>query len=144
MSDVRRPWLAPRIGAFIGLSTSVYAVALACVTANQSAADLSLSSKREPMAVDLAAIQTRHDHLAAALSEAGARYADGATSYAGLEPRLAGLEDELARYAGVVAELSGRAAALPDRAPMPAISARPPAAQVNPPPVHATTGASGG
>lgn len=144
MTDLRRPWLAPRLGAFLGLSTSSYAVLLACVTASQSAADLALVASRAPIEADIAIIRARHDHLAATLADAGARYADTAAAYGGLEPELAGLEDELARYAGLVAEINGRAAALPARAPMPPVQRHAPAAPVAPPPVHATTGASGG
>jgi hypothetical protein len=144
MTDLRRPWLAPRLGVLVGLSTSAYAVLLGTVTADQSVTDRSHIAARAPLEADLAAIQARHDHIGTALADAGARYAHAAASYAGLEPDVASFEDELARYAGLIAEINGRAAALPAHAPMQPVTRTAPSRPAAPPPAHATTGASGG
>lgn len=142
MTDGRRVrGLPAHVGVMLGLSAGAYAVALAGVSANQSAADAGRMAERAPIAAGLATLSASHDRLDAALAAARERYTAAAAEYANLAPGIAGLESDIARLSGLVTEIEGTAAALPAGAPMPSV--RTSVAKVAPPPVHASTGASG-
>jgi hypothetical protein len=139
MTDARRPL---HLVAFLGLSTCVYSVSLAAVTAFQSGTDAAAVADRAPVQVALDGLSSRNDALEASSTTAGDAFDRATGAYDRVGRTIAQVEAQLADLAKTVGKVNGAAKALPGKVALPSIVRAP--ASVKAPAVHATTGASGG
>ena len=143
MTDARRPL---HLAVLVGVSTGTYAIALAGVTALQSASDAAIAADRAPYELAADRLAAGHDRVEAALEDAGRDYDLLASSYDGLAPRLVDMEASLQGLGDRAIRLSDSIGSLPSRVSvprMPTIRSAPAPAKVSKPATHGTTGASG-
>lgn len=143
MTDTRRPL---HLAVLVGASAGTYAIALAGVTALQSATDATIAAARAPYEIATDRMSAGHDRVEAALADAARAYDRLAASYDGLTPRLAGLESSLTGLGERTSRLSDSIGSLPTRVSvprMPTVRSAPAPAKVSKPSTHGTTGASG-
>lgn len=119
MIDPRRPL---HLAVMIGVSTALYAVSMAGVTAIQSNNDRTLMLRQSPAEDAAARIREGHDRLEAEINQAADAYGQAAGGYDALAPKLMDMENSLERLAGRVQTVSGAARALPGRVSLPPIS----------------------
>lgn len=142
MTDPRRDRSIPaHVFVYLGLSAGTYAVALAGVTALESATEASQIAQRAPLVQALGDISAGHDLLAARLDRAKAAYADAAAAYGVATSPLAQLDASLEALATQVAAIDGTARSLPASVALPKVATTVTTAAV--PKTQATTGASG-
>lgn len=139
MTDRRRP---VHLAVLIGLSTSTYAIALAGITALQSASDARLIADRAPAARAADQMTTGHDRIEDSLEATERAYQLAAGRYARLAPAMTDMETDLDRFGHRVSKVSGAANALPGRVRLPSLSSST-RVVTRTTVVHATTGASG-
>ena len=133
------------LAVFVGLTAGAYSVALAGVTALQSAADRELVSSNAPAADALTMLAVEHDRLEARLSTAGSTYGTTAAAYSDITAQLIRLEAELGKLATQVKKVEGTASWVPPVVRMPSVSSSVPhaARPASRPASNGSTGASG-
>ncbi len=127
----------------VGLTTGVYAAALAGIAALEGASEARLAADRAPAAAAVTRLREAHDALEARLAQLAVLYASAADRYRGIAGGIAAHETALEGLVAEVRSASGSAAALsvpPTR--LPAVSATTPSAGGRPT-VNACTTASG-
>ena len=132
--------LPTHVAVFLGLSTAVYAVSLAGVTALQARSEADLEADHAPVVSSLELIAARNAAIAASLHAAGSDYAAAVQRYEAAGGRLADLQVAIAGLATSVAQINGVATHLPTTVALPKMAR---ASGGGAPPTSATTGASG-
>lgn len=140
MTDRRRP---VHLAVLVGVSTGVYATALAGVTTLQSGTDQALIADRAPVARVADAAAVGHDRLEAAVEEASRRYGVLAARYDRFGRAFGDLEIAIDGLAARVEIITESARSLPTRIALPTVRALPAARPAARPKTHGTTGASG-
>jgi hypothetical protein len=139
MTETRRP---VHLAVLVGASATAYAVALAGVTALQSATDARIAAERAPAGRAADLLARGHDELETTLDQATRTYGLAAGRYAQLGTRLVDMETSLDDLGKRVAKVTGAAKALPGHVSLPAITTST-RVVTRTKVVHATTGASG-
>lgn len=134
----RRP---VHLAVFVGVSAGAYAVALAGVTALQSAGDRQVADGNAPARAAIAAIAAEHDRLDQRLASAGTAYSSTAAAYADIVDLMTGVETRLGKLARQVTKVEGSAAWVPPAVRLPSVSRA--AATASKPVTNGSTGASG-
>jgi hypothetical protein len=136
----------------IGLSTGVYALALAGVAAAQAAHDRAVVADRQPMQTAITLLGSAHDRMQRSIDAARAGYTAAAGGYDQATERLISLQAGLERLAAVITGIEGTSFSLPGRISLPSVPgvrpvaaapATPAAPAAVAPTTVATTGASG-
>lgn len=139
---LRRPI---HFGALLGLSTGLYATALAGVAIFQQHADDDLSAARAPAVARAAELRAANDRLAAAIEDLGGSETRALRGFGIIRTDIDDVHLALDELADLVGDVRGAAAELPQRIVLPAVP-NPGSVRVRTkaPATHATTGASGG
>jgi hypothetical protein len=131
----------PHVLVMLSASTAAYALALAGVAGQQSAADSSLAAARDPLTKAVEQVAAGHDQMGAQLDGARARYAAVAQAYLAVGDSISGLEAQLGTLSKAVSAVAGVSRSLPSTVRLPAVAGS--VAGARAPATHATTGASG-
>lgn len=138
-----RPRNAPlHLPIAVGLTTGLYAVALAGVTALQSQTDGAIVAGQRPAADALAGLASSRGSLERDLTDTVSSLNRAAALYNGSIDQAAAFHATLTELARRVQSATGAAAHIPSRLQLPS-AARPVTAAAAAPTVQATTGASG-
>jgi hypothetical protein len=132
----------PHVLVMLSASTALYALSLAGVAGQQSAADASLAAARDPLARAVEQVAAGHDRMGAQLDGARARYAAAAQAYLAAGDSMTTLEAQLGTLSKAVSEVAGVSRSLPSTVRLPSVAGS--VAGGRAPATHATTGASGG
>jgi hypothetical protein len=131
----------PHVLVMLSTSTAAYALALAGVAGQQSAADASLAAERAPLARAVEQVSVGHDQMGARLDRARSRYAAAAQAYLAAGDSITTLEVQLGTLSKAVSAVAGVSRSLPATVRLPSVAGS--VARGRAPATHATTGASG-
>jgi len=131
----------PHVLVMLSASTAAYALALAGVAGQQSAADASLAAERDPLARTVEQVAAGHDQMSARLDGARSRYAAAAQAYLAAGDSITTLEAQLGTLSKAVSAVAGVSRSLPATVRLPSVAGS--VARGRAPATHATTGASG-